>query len=409
MNRRNFIQTASVTTILPQIVLSASASSPSKGSQTMTITPFKIKIPQKQINDLKLRLEMMRWPSVVTDDWSRGQPVSFIKELTNQWLNKYDWRKHEAQLNRYPQFMTEIDGQPIHFFHIKSPEPKAFPLILTHGWPSSVVECLNIAGPLSDPRTHGLDPALAFDLVIPSLPGFGFSSPMTAPGWDTAHVAKAWDILMKGLGYARYGAQGGDIGSLVGKELGILNPKGLVGTHLQQIFAYPKGTPGEMDKLSPFEKKGMANFKNFEKFGGYQPIQQKRPATLAYGLVDSPVGEMAWNAELFFGFSGEAAKTFDRDVFLSHASIYWFTVTSGSAANIYYEDAQSGSGYNENRNDTPTGVAVFPYDFISVRSFAERANNIVHWTEMPKGGHFAAHDAPDLLVADIRTFFAKLI
>ena len=409
MNRRNFLQTASVAAILPQLGSPISASQPTEGSQAMTNTPFKIKIPQKQIDDLKLRLEMTRWPSVVTDDWSRGQPVSFIKELTEQWLNKYDWRKHEAQLNNYPQFMTEIDGQPIHFLHIKSPEPKAFPLILTHGWPSSVVECLNIAGPLSDPRAHGLDPAIAFDLVIPSLPGFGFSSPMTAPGWDTAHVAKAWDILMKGLGYARYGAQGGDIGALVGKELGILKPKGLVGTHLQQIFAYPKGTPGEMDKLTPFEKKGMGNFKNFEKFGGYQPIQQKRPATLAYGLVDSPVGEMAWNAELFFGFSGEAAKTFDREVFLTHASIYWFTATSGSAANIYYEDAQSGSGYNENRNDTPTGVAVFPYDFISVRSFAERANNIVHWTEMPKGGHFAAHDAPELLVADIRAFFAKLI
>ena len=375
----------------------------------MTITPFKIKIPQKQIDDLKLRLEMTRWPSAIVDDWSRGQPVSFVKELTNQWLKKYDWRKHEAQLNAHPQFMTEIDGQPIHFLHIKSPEPNAFPLILTHGWPSSVVEYLGIIGPLSDPRANGLDPALAFDLVIPSLPGFGFSSPMTAPGWDTAHVAKAWDTLMKRLGYARYGAQGGDIGALVGKELGILQPKGLVGTHLQQIFAFPKGTPGEMDKLSPFEQKGMANFKTFEKFFGYQPIQQKRPATLAYGLVDSPVAQMAWNTELFFGFSGEAAKSFDRDLFLTHASIYWFTATGGSAANIYYEDAQSGSGYSEKRNDTPTGVAVFPYDFVSVRSFAERANNIVHWTEMPKGGHFAAHDAPDLLVADIRAFFAKVI
>ena len=375
----------------------------------MTITPFKINIPQTQIDDLKLRLSMTRWPSTITGDWSRGQPVSFIKELTNHWLKKYDWRKHEAQLNAYPQFMTEIDGQPIHFLHIKSPEPKAFPLILTHGWPSSVVECLAIAGPLSDPRKHGLDPTIAFDLVIPSLPGFGFSSPMTAPGWDTAHVAKAWDKLMKQLGYARYGAQGGDVGALVGRELGVLKPKGLVGVHQQQIFAFPKGTPGEMDKLSPFEKKGMGNYKNYEKFQGYQPIQQKRPATLAYCLVDSPVAQMAWNTELFFGMSGETSKSFDRDVFLTHASIYWFTATGGSAANIYYEDAQSGSGYNENRNDTPTGVAVFPYDFVSVRSFAERANNIVHWTEMPKGGHFAAHDAPELLVADIRKFFSSLI
>ena len=375
----------------------------------MNITPFKIKIPQTQIDDLKQRLSQTRWPSVIIDDWSRGQPVSFIKELTEFWLKDYDWHKHEKQLNVFPQFMTEIDGQPIHFLHIRSPEAKAFPLILTHGWPSSVAEFLGIIGALSDPRVNGLDPALAFDLVIPSLPGFGFSSPMTAPGWDTAHVAKAWDTLMKGLGYARYGAQGGDIGALVSKELGILKPVGLVGVHLQQIFAFPKGTPAEMDKLSPFEKEGMANLENYGKFAGYQPIQQKRPITLGYGLVDSPVGLLAWNSELFFGFSGEAAKSFDRDLFLTHASIYWFTATGGSAANIYYEDALSGSGYSEKRNNTPTGVTVFPYDFRSVRSFAERANNIVHWTEMPKGGHFAAHDAPDLLVADIRKFFANVI
>ncbi len=375
----------------------------------MKLSPFKIQIPQNQVGDLKRRLGQTRWPSVICDDWSRGQPVSFIKELAQYWLTEFDWRKHEKQLNSYPQFMTEIEGQPIHFLHIKSPEAKAFPLILTHGWPSSVAEFLSIIGPLSDPRANGLDPALAFDLVIPSLPGFGFSSPLTVPGWDTAHVAKAWDALMKDLGYMRYGAQGGDIGALVSKELGILKPAGLVGVHLQQIFAFPKGIPGEMDKLSPFEKEGMANLESYGKFAGYQPIQQKRPATLGYGLVDSPVALMAWNTELFFGFMGEAANLFDRDLFLTHASIYWFTATGGSAANIYYEDAQSGSGYREKRNDTPTGVAVFPYDFRSVRSFAERANNIVHWTEMLKGGHFAAHDAPDLLVADIRSFFASVI
>jgi epoxide hydrolase len=191
--------------------------------------------------------------------------------------------------------------------------------------------------------------------------------------------------------------------------VGILKPEGLVGVHLQQIFAFPQGAPGEMEKLSPFEAKGMAMLAGFQKMSGYQPIQQKRPSTLAYGLVDSPLGQLAWNAELFFGFLGETAETFDRDVFLTHASIYWFTATGGSAANTYFEDAHFGSGYNENRNDTPTGVAVFPYDFVSVRSFAERANNIVHWTEISRGGHFAAHDGPDLLVTDIRTFFAGLI
>jgi pimeloyl-ACP methyl ester carboxylesterase len=240
------------------------------------------------------------------------------------------------------------------------------------------------------------------------VPGYGFSSPLTAPGWDSAHTARAWDTLMKRLGYTRYGAQGGDIGALISKELGCLKPEGLVGVHVQQIFAFPNGTPGEMDKLTPFEKEGFTNLGKFQKYSGYQPIQQKRPATLGFGLVDSPAALLAWNAELFFGFEGEGARYFEYDKYLTHVSICWFTATGGSAANIYFEDAQSGAGYREARNDTPTGVAVFPWDFRSVRSFAERANNIVHWTEMPRGGHFAAIDAPDLLVEDMRKFFGAL-
>ena len=372
------------------------------------ITPFKITISDAQIDDLKVRLEGARWPIDPSTDWSHGQPVSFIKELADQWLLRFDWRQHEADLNRYPQFLTEIDGQTIHFLHVKSPEPNAFPLILTHGWPSTFYEFFDVIGPLSDPRAHGLDPSLAFDLVIPSVPGYGFSAPLAATGWDSARTAKAWDQLMKRLGYQRYGAQGGDVGALISKELGCLNPEGLVGVHLQQIFAFPKGTPGEMDKLTPFEREGFANLDGFLKYNGYQVIQQKRPGTLAYGLVDSPVAQLAWNAELFFGFEGQGAAFVDRDKYLTHVSIYWFTGTGGTAGNIYLEDARSGAGYREAKNDTPTGVAVFPWDYRSVRSFAERANNIVHWTEMPRGGHFAATDAPDLLVGDIRKFFGAL-
>jgi pimeloyl-ACP methyl ester carboxylesterase len=373
------------------------------------ITPFKVAVSDEAITDLNERLAMARFPHATTGDWSQGQPVSFIRELADQWLNRFDWRKWEEKLNAYPNFLTEIDGQTIHFLHIRSKEPNAFPLILTHGWPSSVLEFLAVIGPLSDPRAHGLDPSLAVDLVIPSLPGYGWSTPLNEPGWDTARVARAWDTLMKRLGYERYGAQGGDVGALVGKELGILKPEGLVGTHLQQIFAFPNGTPGEMDKLTPFEIEGFANLDMFQKYNGYQEIQSKRPGTLAYGLVDSPVAQMAWNTELFFGFEGQGVQFVDRDLFLAHASIYWFTASGGSAAAIYLEDARSGSGYRETRNHTPTGVAVFPWDFRSVRSFAERANNIVHWTEMPRGGHFAATDAPDLLVGDIRAFFGKLV
>lgn len=372
------------------------------------ITPFEVAVSDAQITDLKERLTMTRWPSVLTQEWSHGQPVHFIKALAEQWLNHYDWRVHEAELNSYPQFVTEIDGQRIHFLHIKSDEPNAFPLILTHGWPSSVLEFTKVIGPLSNPRAHGLDPRVSFDLVIPSLPGFGWSSPMTTTGWGSIRTAKAWDTLMKRLGYTRYGAQGGDIGAAVSKELGILAPEGLAGVHLQQIFSFPNGTPGEMDNLDQFEKDGFANLDTFQKYAGYNDIQQKRPGTLGYGLVDSPVAQMAWNTELFFGFEGEGAATVDREAYLTHASIYWFTATGSSAANFYLEDARSGGGYREVENKTPTGVAVFPWDFRSVRSFAERSNNIVHWTQMARGGHFAASDAPDLLMADVREFFGAL-
>jgi pimeloyl-ACP methyl ester carboxylesterase len=373
------------------------------------ITPFSIAVPDAQIADLRERLTMARWPAPVTHDWSHGQKVGFIRDLAEQWLRDYDWRAHEAELNRYPQFLTEIDGQVIHFLHVKSPEKNAFPLILTHGWPSTFYEFFDVIGPLSDPRAHGLDPDLAFDLVIPSVPGYGFSSPLAGPGWDPARTAKAWDTLMHRLGYDEYGAQGGDIGALVGRELGILAPRGLKGVHLQQVFAFPNGTPGEMEKLTPFERDGFANLENFRKYSGYQDIQSKRPGTLGFGLVDSPVALLAWNAELFFGFLGEGAGEVDRERFLTHVAIYWFTGTGGSAANMYFEGVEAGNtGYREVENPTPTGVAVFPWDFRSVRSFAERSTNIVHWTEMPRGGHFAAVDAPDLLVRDVRAFFRKV-
>jgi epoxide hydrolase len=373
----------------------------------MQFTPFTINIADNAIDDLKARLEGTRWPPATTTDWSHGQPVPFIRELADQWLKSYDWRAHEAELNALPQFTTVIDGQTIHFLHVKSKEANAFPLILTHGWPSSIYEFIDVIGPLTDPRAHGLDPALSFDLVIPSVPGYGFS-PLSGPGWDSARTAKAWDALMHGLGYDRYGAQGGDLGALISKELGILHPDGLAGVHLQQIFAFPKGAPGEMDKLSPFEREGFKNLDKFQKYSGYQPIQQKRPGTLGFGLVDSPAALLAWDAELFFGFEGEGAAHADRDKYLTHASIYWFTGTGGSAANIYFEDAQTGSGYREDWNATPTGVSVFPWDFRSVRSFAERGNNIVYWREMPEGGHFAASDVPALFVEELRTLFGQV-
>jgi pimeloyl-ACP methyl ester carboxylesterase len=373
----------------------------------MQFTPFTIAIPDAALDDLTARLEGTRWPAATTGDWSRGQPVPFIRELADQWRKTYDWRRHEAALNAYPQFTTEIDGQTIHFLHVKSKEPNAFPLMLIHGWPSSIYKFIDVIGPLTDPRAHGLESTIAFDLVIPSIPGFGFS-PLSGPGWDSARTARAFDALIRGLGYARYGAQGGDLGALIAKEMGLLHPEGLAGVHLQQIFAFPNGTAGEMERLTPFEMEGFNNLDMFQKYAGYQPIQQKRPGTLGFGLVDSPAGLLAWNAELFFGFEGQGATAVDREKYLTHVSIYWFTATAGSAANVYFEDTQTGAGYREDWNATPTGVSVFPWDFRSVRSFAERGNNIVYWREMAEGGHFAAMDVPSLFAEELRTFFATV-
>lgn len=369
----------------------------------MDFTPFKISIPDSAISDLKERLAMTRFPAEVTPDWNRGQPVSLLRELTDQWLNHFDWRAAEAKLNAYPQFLTEIDGQRIHFVHVKSQRPDAFPLILTHGWPSTFTEYLALIEPLTNPAAG----QPAFDVVIPSLPGFGFSSPLSGPGWDSARTAKAWDALMKGLGYQRYGYVGNDVGSIVGKEMGVLAPEGLVGIHIKQIFAFPSDDSA-WSQMDEFEAAGMANADAWEAANGYQRIQQTRPGTLAYGLVDSPVAQLAWNAELPFGADGSGALTIDRVHFLTDVSIYWFTGTGGSAANIYLEDLRSGAGDDSRRNDVPTGVAVFPDDFRSVKAFASVNNKIVHWTQMPKGGHFAGVSDSDLLSADVARFFASL-
>ena len=372
------------------------------------IRPFRIDVSDAELEDLRDRLARTRWPDELPGvGWSYGVALGFVKEMTELWRTSFDWRKQEAVLNEFPQFTTTIDGTNVHFLQVRSPEPNAMPLILTHGWPGSVAEFLDVIGPLTDPVSHGGDAADAFDVVIPSIPGYGFSGPTNDTGWDSARVAKAWDALMKLLGYERYGAHGGDAGALVTRELGILKPPGLVGVHVLQIFAFPSGDPDEMARMDEFEKEGMKNLENFEANSGYLKIHQTRPQTLAYGLTDSPAGQLAWNSELFAGFGGENAEHLDRDRFLTHVSIFWFTATAGSSAREYYEDAKTGAGYREVSNETPTGVSVFPYDFRSVRAFAERANNIVHWSQFDRGGHFAASDAPDLLIEDLRTFFRR--
>jgi epoxide hydrolase len=372
------------------------------------IRPFRIDVPDADLQDLRDRLARTRWPDQLPGvGWSYGVPLDHVREMAEYWRTSYDWRKEEARLNEFPQFTTTIDGANLHFLHVRSPEPDSMPLILTHGWPGSVAEFLDVIGPLSDPRSHGGDPTDAFDLVIPSIPGYGFSGPTLDTGWDSARTAGAWDELMKRLGYERYGAHGGDAGALITRELGILKPDGLVGVHLLQIFAFPSGDQEEMAQLTEFEREGMEILANFDAVSGYLKIQQTRPQTVAYGLTDSPVGQLAWNSELFMGFGGENVHNVDRDRFLTHVTIFWVTATAGSSARQYYEDARTGAGYREVPNGTPTGVSVFPNDFRSVRAFAERSNNIVHWSTFDRGGHFAASDAPDLLVGDLREFFRR--
>jgi pimeloyl-ACP methyl ester carboxylesterase len=375
-------------------------------SEDHEIRLFRIDIPDAELEDLRERLARTRWPDQLPGvGWSYGVPLDYVREMAEYWRTSYDWRKHEEALNEFPQFTTTIDGANVHFLHVRSPEPNAMPLVLTHGWPGSVAEFLDVIAPLSDPRSFGGDPADAFDLVIPSIPGYGFSGPTVDTGWDDTRTARAWDELMTRLGYERYGAHGGDAGALISRELAILKPSGLVGVHVLQIFAFPSGDPAEMQDLSDYDREALGILSGFEDRAGYLKIQQTRPQTLAYGLTDSPVGQLAWNSELFMGFGGENVEAVDRDRFLTHVMLYWLTATAGSSAREYYEDAQSGAGYRDVPNTVPTGVAVFKNDFHSIRRFAERANNIVHWSVFDRGGHFAASDAPDLLVGELREFF----
>lgn len=382
----------------------------------MTIYPFTINVPQADLDDLRGRLERTRWPSELPGvGWSRGVPLSYLKELAEHWRTSYDWRVHEARLNTFPQFTTTIDGQNIHFLHIRSPHPEALPLILTHGWPGSIVEFLEVIGPLSDPSAHGGDPADAFHLVIPSIPGFGFSGPTTEAGWDTTRIAKAWAELMRRLGYMRYGAQGGDFGAIVAPELGRVDPEHVVGVHVNAasvgFIPYGPVAPDELASFTELERQRLERVGQFlSDRNGYFQIQATRPQTLAYGLTDSPVGQLAWIMEKFKEWSfptGELPETaIDRDRMLTNVMLYWLTGTAGTSAQLYYEMTHA-SSWGSAPSSTPTGVAVFAED-VAIRRYGEQANNIVHWSDFTRGGHFAAMEAPDLLVGDIQAFFRRL-
>jgi epoxide hydrolase len=398
--------------------MAAATTQPSHDAQSgadrsdTAIRPFRSDIPEADLDDLRDRLARTRWPDELPGaGWSRGVPLAYLQGLADYWRTTYDWRTAEAHLNRFPQFTTTIHGQIIHFLHVRSPEPDALPLIVTHGWPGSVVEFLAILEPLTNPAAHGADPANAFHVVAPSLPGFGFSGPTHEPGWDTRRVARAWAELMRRLGYERYGAQGGDTGAIVSPELARFDGEHVVGVHANGLTGFPTGDAGELAELTDGERARLARLQQRGQDGqGYAILQSTRPQTLAYALADSPVGQLAWIVEKFKEWTDPAKElpedAVDRDQLLTNVTLYWLTNTGGPSAQIYYE-GRSAWGQPVQKSTIPTGVAVFPDDF-SVRRLVEREHSIAHWSEFDRGGHFAAMEAPDLLVGDIREFFRQV-
>jgi len=384
------------------------------------IHPFRIDIPQADLDDLADRLARTRWAAELPgeDPWARGVPTAYLEELVAHWAHTYDWREHEARLNDLPQFTTTVDGQNIHFLHVRSPHDDALPLLLTHGWPGSVVEFLDVIGPLTDPTAHGGEPGDAFHLVVPSIPGFAFSTPLVGAGWDTDRVAQAFVTLMARLGYERYGAQGGDFGAMICPAVGRLDAGHVVGVHVNAATAgFISFTPPSEDDLAEMtdlEKRRLERLQYYmNEQVGYAQLQGTRPQTLAHGLTDSPVGQLAWIVERFKEWTDDAADLPEdavrRDHMLTNVMLYWLTASAGTAANIYYEamhPAGGGGGWGHavERNPVPTGVAAFSTD-IAIRRYAEEANTITHWSDFDAGGHFAAMEAPELLVGDVREFF----
>ncbi len=365
------------------------------------IRPTTIDIPQTVLDDLRERLDRAHWPDELPGDGDYGVKQSYIRSLYDHWRTAFDWRAVERRLNAYPQFTTTIDGQNVHFLHVRSPEPDALPLIVTHGWPGSVLEFLDIIEPLTDPRAHGGDPSRAFHLVIPSIPGYGFSGPTREAGWTNQRIATAWVELMRRLGYERYGAVGNDAGSLISPEMGRLDPDHVVGVHVTQIFSFPSGDPAEMADLTEEEGTELGTLQwFFQNKMSFNQLMAQQPQTLGYALADSPLGLLAWQAQLL-------GEDLDPDFAVANVALYWVTGTATSAARLYWENAHAGHHPTE-PTTVPMALAGFGGDFSGIRRFAERDHsNIVRWTMYDHGGHFAAHKAPDLLIDDIREFFAR--
>jgi pimeloyl-ACP methyl ester carboxylesterase len=383
------------------------------------IQPFRIAISDADLADLNDRLTRPRFPQQLPGaGWQRGVPVDYLRGLVDAWRSDFDWRAQEAKLNAFPQFTTVIDGQTIHFLHVQSPEPNALPLILTHGYPSSFAEYVNLIGPLTDPRAHGGDPADAFHLVIPSLPGFGFSNPVNDAGWELTRTALAWAVLMQRLGYERYVAGGSDIGAGVSDTLSQNAPENVIALHIctdptgvaligPPLEVPAEGTP-EYAALSPRQRERLAWLLEMQNEGkGYLAIQSTKPQTLAYALADSPAGQLAWIVEKFEAWTNPAVglpeDAVGLDDLLTNVTLYWFTGSGATAANFIYESSHADRDWSAS-TPAPIGFAVFNTDD-SIRQMLNPDGAHPHWSEFDRGGHFPALEAPDLYIDDLRTFF----
>jgi pimeloyl-ACP methyl ester carboxylesterase len=378
------------------------------------ITPFEIRVPDEVLDDLQRRLAATRFPHQIEGTgWTYGSELSYIQELVAYWRDKFDWRAQEAALNRFDHFQTLIDDQRIHFIHQRSKHADATPLILLHGWPGSVVEFMNVIDPLVDPESHGGSAEDAFHVVAPSLPGYGFSEFTKSTGYDTHRMAESFAVLMARLGYDSYGVEGGDWGAITANSLSILDAEHVRGLHTTMPLAFP---PPDLDPstLSEREQADLADLADFDANGtGYQKIQGSKPQTLGFGLNDSPAGLCAWITEKFHGWTdcdGHVENAIDRDQLLTNVMVYWVTQTITSSTRLYYEVFKSGRvGVVGARVEVPTAVARFPKEIMRFpRAWVEKNYNVTQWTDMPKGGHFAAMEQPELFLTDVRKFFRTL-
>jgi epoxide hydrolase len=372
-----------------------------------TPRPFTVQVPGAAVEDLRDRLRRTRWPDRETvDDWSQGVPLGYVQELCTYWADDYDWRAAEQRLNSYPQFMLELFDLDIHFLHVRSPVPDALPLVITHGWPGSVVEFVNVLDRLTNPKAHGGSDDDAFHVVCPSLAGYGFSGRPARPGWSVERIADAWARLMAVLGYDRYGAQGGDWGAAVTTAIGQQDPSHVAGIHLNMPMVGPDRST--MNELTDAERSALDALAHYQEWdSGYSKQQSTRPQTLGYGLADSPAGQCAWIIEKFWAWTdcdGHPENAVSRDALLDNVSLYWFTNSAASSARLYWES------FNRQSRElvaVPTGCSIFPKEiFRASRRWTERRfTDLRYWNELDRGGHFAALEQPELYVDELRAFF----